>query len=311
MELIRGTSNLRDSHRGCVVTIGTFDGIHVGHQALIRRAGERGAQLGRGAMLLTFEPTPREYLAPDAPPARLTTLRERCRVLARLASAGARLDAMCILRFDERLRALSGSEFASLLARDVRASQVVVGHDFRFGHGAAGSAEALREAGPALGFQVEVMDPILLGGERVSSSGVRAALAAADFARARAWLGRPYSMFGRVLAGERLGRRLGFPTANIRPGRKRAALGGIFAVRVHGAGLEGRPGVASLGTRPTVNGVEPLLETHVFDFDGDLYGRELEVEFVAKLRDEQRFASLDALVAQMHRDAENARRALE
>jgi riboflavin kinase / FMN adenylyltransferase len=311
MELIRGTSSLRDLHRGCVVTIGTFDGIHVGHQALIRRAVQRGAQLGRAAMLLTFEPTPREYLAPDTAPARLTTLRERCRALARLAGSGAGVDAMCVLRFDDRLRRLSGGEFAHLLARDLRASEVVVGHDFRFGHGAAGSAQALREAGPGLGFQVEVVDPIVLGGERVSSSGVRAALAAGDFARAGAWLGRPYSMLGRVVAGERLGRRLGFPTANIRPGRKRMALGGIFAVRVHGAGLEARPGVASLGTRPTVNGVEPLLEAHVFDFDGDLYGRELEVEFVAKLRDEQRFASLDALVAQMHRDAQAARHVLE
>jgi len=311
MQLIRGTSSLRESHRGCVVTIGTFDGIHVGHQALIRRAAQRARELGRGAMLLTFEPTPREYLAPDAAPARLTTLRERCRVLARLASAGARLDAMCVLRFDEKLRKLSGGEFATLLARDLRASEVVVGHDFRFGHGAAGSAQALREAGPGLGFQVEVIDPIVLGGERVSSSGVREALASGNFARARGWLGRPYSMLGRVVAGERLGRRLGFPTANIRPGRKRMALGGVFAVRVQGAGLDGRPGVASLGTRPTVNGVEPLLEAHVFDFEGDLYGRELEVEFVAKLRDEQRFGSLDALVEQMHRDAGNARRALE
>lgn len=311
MELIRGTSNLRDSHRGCVVTIGTFDGIHVGHQALIRRVAQRGVQLGRNAVLLTFEPTPREYLTPDAAPARLTTLRERWRTLGRLASSGARLDTMCVLRFDEKLRKLSGGEFANLLARDLRASEVVVGHDFRFGHGAAGSAHALREAGLGLGFQVEVMDPIVIAGERVSSSGVRAALAASDFDRAGAWLGRPYSMLGRVIEGERLGRRLGFPTANIRPGRRRMALGGIFAVRVHGAGLDRYPGVASLGTRPTVNGGEPLLEAHVFDFDGDLYGRELEVEFVAKLRDEQRFASLDALVEQMHRDAENARRALE
>jgi riboflavin kinase/FMN adenylyltransferase len=311
MDLIRGTSNLRDSHRGCVVTIGTFDGIHIGHQALIRRVTDRSAHLGRSAMLLTFEPTPREYLAPDAAPARLTTLRERCRTLARLASAGARLDAMCVLRFDERLRQLSGAEFAVLLARDLRASEVVVGHDFRFGHGAAGSAQALREAGPGLGFRVEVMDPIVIDGERVSSSGVREALASGDLARARAWLGRAYSMLGRVVAGERLGRRLGFPTVNIRPSRKRLALSGIFAARVHGAGLRARPAVASLGTRPTVNGVEPLLEAHVFDFDGDLYGRELEVEFVAKLRDEQRFASLDALVEQMHRDAESARRVLE
>jgi len=312
MELIRGTSNLRNRHRGCVVTIGSFDGIHLGHQALIRHVAEAGARLRRRTMMVTFEPLPREYLAPSNPPARLTTLRERWRLLATLAQrAETRLDHLCVLRFDEPLRMLSGAQFTELLARELRAATVVVGHDFRFGRNGAATAEWLRATGERSGFPVEIVAPIMVGGERVSSSGVREALAADDFARAGAWLGRPYSMRGRVIAGERLGRRLGYATANMRVGRRRAPLGGIFAVRVHGAGFAGRAGVASLGTRPTVNGTVPLLEAHVFDFSGDLYGRELEVEFVAKLRDEVRFGSLEALVEQMHRDAQDARRVLE
>lgn len=311
MELIRGTSNLRDRHRGCVVTIGTYDGIHLGHQALLERLVAHGTRLARPAMMVTFEPMPREYLAPSNPPARLTSLRERCRWLARRANRQARLDQLLVLRFGERLRQLSGEQFVQWLARDLDPAAVVVGYDFRFGRDGQGTAESLYAAGKRHGFEVEILDPVALGPDRLSSSGVRAALAAGDLAKAHAWLGRAYSMIGRVIVGERLGRRLGFATANMRIERRRAALGGIFAVRVRGGGLDGRPGVASLGTRPTVGGVVPLLEAHVFDFDGDLYGRELEVEFVAKLRDEARFESLEALVEQMHRDAQHARRMLK
>ncbi|MGQ0836096.1 MAG: bifunctional riboflavin kinase/FAD synthetase [Gammaproteobacteria bacterium] len=307
MELIRGTSNLRDRHRGCVVTIGSYDGIHLGHQAVLERLVVHGTRLARPALMVTFEPMPREYLAPSNPPARLTSLRERCRWLTRMAHRQARLDHVLVLRFGERLRQLSGEQFVQWLARDLDPAGVVVGYDFRFGRDGQGTAESLYAAGKRHGFEVEILDPVMLGPDRLSSSGVRDALAAGDFAKARAWLGRAYSMFGRVIEGERLGRRLGFPTANMRIGRRRAAVGGIFAVRVHGAGLEARPGVGSLGTRPTVGGTVPLLEAHVFDFDGDLYGCELEVEFVAKLREEVRFESLEALVEQMHRDAQQAR----
>jgi riboflavin kinase / FMN adenylyltransferase len=311
MELIRGTSNLQDRHRGCVVTIGAYDGLHLGHQELIRRLAVQAAQLARPALMVTFEPLPREYLAAADPPARLTTLRERCHWLPRIAGASARLDYVCVLRFDEQLRNTPAQDFAEWLAGDLRPAAIVVGHDFRFGHLGAGTVATLRETAAARGHGVEIVEPVMLGGERVSATAVRAALAAGDFALARALLGRPYSMIGRVVVGLGLGRQLGFPTANLPITRGRAALGGIFAVRVHGAGLRGRAGVASLGTRPTVNGVEPLLEAHVFDFDGDLYGRELEVEFVAKLREEVRFDSLDALVEQMHRDAQQAREALK
>jgi riboflavin kinase/FMN adenylyltransferase len=287
------------------VTIGTYDGVHLGHQALIARQTAHAARLALPSVLLTFEPMPREYFAPDDPPARLTTLRER---LAILASLG--LHYTWLLRFGERLRNLSADGFAEFLARDVRARLVVVGHDFRFGKHGAASASELAAAGKRLGFAVEVLPPVTQDGERISSSAVRAALLRADFAGAQRLLGRPYSMRARVMRGTHLGRELGFPTANLPLRRLRAPLAGIFAVRVHGAGAGALPGVASLGTRPTVGGTEALLEAHVFDFSADLYGREIEVEFAAKLRDEERFATLAALTAQMQRDAQQARRIL-
>jgi riboflavin kinase/FMN adenylyltransferase len=272
MELIRGPVNLRERHRGCVITIGSFDGIHVGHQALLTRLCEHGARLSRPTMLLTFEPMPREYLMPERPPARLTSWRERWHILSGLG-----IDYMTVLRFNERLRNLSGQDFESLLANQLRSRVVVVGHDFRFGHKGEATGSVLKEAGKVLGFDVDVVPPVLLGGVRVSSSGIREALSRGDFDLARSWLGRPYSMTGRVVRGNQLGRKLGFPTANLRT--------------VDGGG-------------------EMLLEAHVFDFAADLYGREIAVEFVSKLRDEEHFANLDALVEQMNTDAVNARRIL-
>jgi riboflavin kinase / FMN adenylyltransferase len=305
MELIRGLQNLPERKPGCAVTIGTYDGVHLGHQALLRRLKEHAAQLALPTVVLTFEPTPREYLAPDAPPARLTSLRERWRILA-----GMDLDALLLLRFGEGLRNLSGEAFAGLLARDIGARTVVVGHDFRFGCNGEATAPMLIDAGKRLGFAVDVVPPVTLDGARVSSSGVRDALKRSDFELAERWLGRPYSMRGRVVHGQRLGRDLGFPTANLRIERRRTPLQGIFAVRVHGVETTPLRGVASLGTRPTVGGIQTLLEVHVFDFSADLYGREIEVEFVAKLRDEENYPTLDALVAQIHRDVAEARRIL-
>jgi riboflavin kinase / FMN adenylyltransferase len=256
-------------------------------------------------MVLTFEPMPREYLKPEGPPARLTSWRERWHILGR-----AGLDYMCVLRFDEGLRNLSGQDFAALLVRQLHSHLVLVGHDFRFGRNGEATAASLTSTGATLGFDVDVVQPVLLGGVRVSSSGIREALAQSDFKLARTWLGRPYSMTGRVVQGNQLGRQLGFPTANLRTGRRRVPVAGIFAIRVRGVESVPLPGVASLGTRPTVAGGEMLLEAHIFDFAGDLYGREIEVEFVAKLRDEEHFASLDALVVQMHEDAALARQIL-
>jgi riboflavin kinase / FMN adenylyltransferase len=306
MKLIRGLAGLRTPGKGCVVTVGSYDGLHLGHQALLGRLRERAEASGRPSVVVTFEPLPREYLQPQQPPARLTSLRERWRILEPMP-----LDYLCLLRFDGALRNLSAGEFARLLARELGAESVVVGHDFRFGKNGEATAPVLAEAGRELGFEVEVLPAVTLAGERISSSGVRAALAASDFARAAAWLGRPWSMRARVRAGQRLGRNLGFPTANLPLERRRAPVAGVFAVRVHGIAAQGLPGVASLGTRPTVAGNEALLEAHVFDFDADLYGREIGVEFVAKLREEAYFASLEALSAQMQLDAAQARSILE
>jgi riboflavin kinase/FMN adenylyltransferase len=315
MEYVRGLQGLGQRHRGAAVTVGSFDGIHLGHGALIASTCGIARQLGRPAMMLTFEPLPREYLAPrmspaQEPPARLTDFRERWRVLER-----SDLHYLCVLRFDDRLRQLTGEQFVELLTERIGVSAVVVGQDFRFGRGGAGSITLLRAAADAGRFALELVPSVCIEDVRVSSSGVRAALAAGDFKRARDLLGRPYSMHGRVVEGQKLGRRLGYPTANIRMRRRRLPMTGIFAVRVRGVDAahahDARAGVASLGFRPTVDGTEPLLEAHVFDHSGSLYGRELEVEFVAKIRDEEKFASLDALVQRMHVDAAEARRILE
>ena len=306
MELIRGLNGMTDRRRGCVVTIGTFDGIHLGHQALLAALAAQGRRLGRPKMVLTFEPMPREYFAGPECPARLTSFRERWRVLEHLG-----VDVLWVLRFAEPLRQLSGEAFAALLARALCAPAVVIGHDFRFGRNGEATAETLRAAGERLGFATEVIEPVLLDGERVSSSAARAALAGGNLERAHRLLRRPYSMVGRVIRGERLGRQLGFPTANLRLERRRSPLAGIFAVWVHGIGAAPLPAVASLGRRPTVGGAEMLLEVHVFDFSGDLYGRRIEVEFVAKLREEAHFEGVEALVRQMHEDARQARAILK
>ncbi|MBV6417104.1 MAG: Riboflavin biosynthesis protein RibF [Steroidobacteraceae bacterium] len=305
MKLIRGLPVVPGAYRGAVIALGTFDGLHLGHQALIARTCERARARGACSLMLTFEPMPREYLSPGSPPARLTNFRERWR----LAEASG-LDAVCVLRFDAQLREWSDEEFARRLARAFDASLAVVGHDFRYGRGGAGTAERLVESGRRIGFGVEIIEPVIGGGERVSSTAVRGHLARGEFDDAARLLGRRYTMRGRVARGEQLGRTLGFPTANLRLRRRRSPLGGIFAVRVHGIARGAWPGVASLGTRPTVGGVEPWLETYLFDFAADIYGREIEVEFVAKIRDEAHFATLEAMVGRMHDDVSEARRLL-
>ena len=310
MEFIRGLQGLKERHRGAAITIGSFDGIHLGHGALIASTCGIAKQLARPAMMLTFEPLPREFLSAQDPPARLTDFRERWRVLER-----SDLHGVCVLRFDSKLRSLTGEEFVALLTERFGASAVVVGQDFRFGRGGAGSIALLRAAADAGKFALELVPSVCIDDTRVSSSGVRAALVAGDFAKARDLLGRVYSMHGRVVQGQQLGRKLGYPTANLRMRRRKLPLSGIFAVRVRGVDAANahtaHAAVASLGVRPTVDGTEPLLEVHVFDWSGSLYGRELDVEFVAKIRDEEKFESLDALVAQMHLDAAEARRLLQ
>ena len=302
MELIRRLESVNS--RDCVVTIGSFDGLHLGHRVLIERLRSHAARLGLPAMMVTFEPLPREFLQAANPPARLTNFRERWRLLS---SCG--LDRLCVLSFGNRLRALSGLQFMQLLAA-ARARVVVVGHDFRFGRGGETSAAWCADNAAQFGFSTDLVAEVPVDGERVSSGRVRSALAAGEFATAARMLGRGYSMRARVRHGNKFGRTIGFPTANLPVKRRRVPLKGVFAVRVNGAGFAARPAVASLGTRPMVNGHEMLLEAHLFDFDADLYGQELEVEFIARLRDELTFASMGAMVQQMGRDAADARRLL-
>lgn len=306
MELVRGLANLRDPHRGSVVTIGNYDGVHRGHQHMLATVTARARELGMPATVVTFEPTPREYFEGDSAPARLMRLREKLEALPLYG-----VDRVVVLRFDRRMQAMGADEFVErLLVRGLGARHVVVGHDFHYARRREGNIDTLRAAGDRHGYTVEEVGRFLVDGERVSSSLVREALGRGDLARAGLLLGRPYRMAGRVRRGQQLGRLLGYPTANLALHRKVVPLWGVFAVRVSGAGLVDHPAVASLGTRPTIDGTEPLLEVHVFDHDGDLYGRYLDVDFVRRLRDERRFESLDSLVEQMHRDAAEARELL-
>jgi riboflavin kinase/FMN adenylyltransferase len=300
MELIRRLESVHS--RDCVVTIGSFDGLHLGHRVLIERLRAHASRLSLPSMLVTFEPLPREFLQAENPPARLTNLRERWRLLSSIG-----IDRVCVLGFGNRLRALSGLQFMQLLAA-AKARVVVVGHDFRFGRGGEATAAWCAQNAAQHGFTVDLVDEVPVDGERVSSGRVRTALAAGQFASAARMLGRGYSMRARVQHGNHFGRTIGFPTANLPVKRRRVPLKGVFAVLVNGPGFTSHPGVASLGTRPMVNGSEMLLEAHLFDFDGDLYGQELEVEFVARLRDELTFPSMDAMVQQIGRDAAEARR---
>jgi riboflavin kinase/FMN adenylyltransferase len=293
--------------QGSVVCIGAFDGLHLGHRALVRHAAARASSRGLPLVALSFEPLPREFFAPAAPPPRLLLARAKFEGLRALGA-----DVVGLLRFDVRMAEMSAEAFVrKVLAGRLQAREVWVGPEFRFGHKRAGDIATLHALGDTLGFTAHEIEPELLVGERVSSTRVRAALQGGDFALAARLLGRPYAIGGRVVRGKQLGRTLGYPTANLRFGRKVPALSGIYAVRVHGVAAHAWPAVASFGTRPTVDGREPLLEAHLFDFDGDLYGRRIDVEFVARLRDEEKFPDLPTLVAQMHRDAEQARAVLE
>jgi riboflavin kinase/FMN adenylyltransferase len=306
LELVRGLHNLRPEHRGCVVTIGNFDGVHRGHQHMLEAVRRKADELGMPATVVTFEPTPREFFEGAAAPARLMRLREKIEALALYG-----IDRVVVLRFDERMRNSGAGEFEQrLLVEGLGVRHVVVGHDFHYARKREGNVDSLRACGARHGFAVEEVDEFLVAGERVSSSLVREALGRNDLDRAAQLLGRPYRMTGRVRRGAKLGRTLGYPTANLALHRKVVPLWGVMAVRVSGAGLHGHPAVVSLGTRPTVNGTDPLLEVHLFDFDGDLYGRYLSVDFLSWLRAELKFDSLDKLVEQMHVDSAQARAAL-
>jgi len=288
------------------LTVGNYDGVHLGHQQMIGLLKARAAELQCAATVLVFEPSSKEFIDPDAAPPRLTRWREK---FVALAEQG--VERLVTLRFDDCMRAMTPQAFVEELIVDrLGTRHLVVGDDFRYGSKAGGTIDSLRAAGVAHGFGVDQIRPFVFDGVRVSSTVVRERLERADYPGAARLLGRPYRMTGRVVHGKKLGRTLGFPTANLRLMRRKSPVWGISAVRVFGIDAVPLPGVASLGTRPTVNGVEPLLEVHVFDYSGDLYGRAIAVEFVAKLRDEVKFDSLDELLVQMKIDGAQARELL-
>jgi riboflavin kinase/FMN adenylyltransferase len=299
MELIRGLHNLRPRHRGCVATIGAFDGVHHGHQAVLRHVLGKARALELPSVVIVFEPLPREYLAPLEAPPRLMSFREKLEALAAL-----RVDRVLRIRFDEALRTMSAVEFVHrVFVEGLGVHYVVMGDDLRFGHEREGGFELMQEQGRIHGFECMHTETLDLGGDRVSSTRIRQALADADFALAETLLGRPYTMAGKVVYGEQRGRTLDAPTANLQLHRLRAPLSGVYAVEVAGASARLEPGVANVGVRPTIGDeFRANLEVHLLDFNGQLYGKRLQVMFRGKIREERRFDSIDALQTQIHKD---------
>ncbi len=305
MELIRGVHNLRPEHHGCVATIGNYDGLHLGHREVLKQLVAQAREDRLPSLVMSFEPTPMEFFCHDKAPARLSTFREKVEQFGQLG-----VDRFFCVRFDWDLAEMSPEQFVrALLVEGIAVRHLVVGDDFRFGRDRSGDFETLLAAGRTYGFDVVDTPSYSVDGLRVSSTVVREALARGELALAEKMLGRRYSMSGRVTRGDQLGRKLGYPTANLRVGRRRPPLTGVYAVRVLGLG-PGRDAVASLGTRPTVNGKEMRLEVHIFDFDEDIYGRHIQVEFVARLREERRFESVELMTQQLDRDAAEAQRIL-
>ena len=289
--------------RGSVVTIGAYDGLHLGHQALLGRVLRRARSDDRKAVVMSFEPMPKEFFAGDKPPARLMRFREKYDALSDLG-----MHVFYCPRFSSAMRSISADDFVRrILVDGLRVRHLVVGDDFRFARRREGSLETLETLGRALDFSVEAVSSVSVGGLRVSSTAIREALLRGDCPAATALLGRPYRMSGRVVRGRRVGRSLGYPTANVDLRRRLCALDGIYAVRVQGLDEGSLGGVASVGTRPTFGLDTPLLEVHLFDFDRDIYGAYIHVDFIERIRGVEKFSTAEELVAQMQRDADNAR----
>lgn len=297
-QLIRGLSHLPAHFIGGVATIGNFDGVHQGHQALLTKVVKTAKALGLPSLVITFEPQPLEYLVPQKSVPRLTRLREKFYLLAKSG-----IDHVLIIRFDEDMARLTPDEFIQLLLDKLKVKHLIVGKDFRFGKNRQGDVELLKKAG----FTVLTQPDVMMDSERVSSTRIRQALLAGNHALAHRLLGRPYFMMGHVVHGNKLGRQLGYPTANIYLHRKVSPVMGVYVVKVHGLGKKPLPGVANIGIRPTIGGTRSLLEVHLFNFNQAIYGKYVSVEFCHKLRDEERYDSLDALKAQIDIDADQAR----
>ena len=303
MELIRGHHNIRARHHCCVLTIGNFDGIHLGHQALIKQLTTLASTAGLPSMLMLFEPQPQEFFAGNNAPARLTRLREKLHVLGTTA-----VDKVLCVRFSRDFANQTAEHFIeALLVKRLGIQTIVVGDDFRFGRNGAGNRDLLRLSGERYGFQTVTSTTHQLNGRRVSSSWVREALAQGQMELVTQLLGRRYSIQGRVARGDRIGRTLGYPTANIPLRRQVVPLVGVYATQVLGLATEPLASVAYVGSRPTLDGVDVRLEVHLFDFDADIYGRAIEVEFLQQIRGDQRFDSMDQLKMQMDRDAAQAK----
>jgi len=291
---------------GSVATIGSFDGLHLGHQRLLEHVRNEAGERGLPSIVMSFEPTPKEFFLAAKPPSRLMRFREKFEALAANG-----IDIFFCPRFNEAMKNIAADTFIrQILVHALNVRHLVIGDDFRFAQDREGHLDMLRQAGSTLGFTVEQMSSVVEHDVRVSSSVIRDALWQGDLERATALLGRPYRMSGKVIVGERVGRKLGYPTANVNLNRKQSAVMGIFAVRVTGADWGPLDAVASIGTRPTFGGVKPLLEVHIFDFDRDIYGEYIHVDFIGRLRSEEKFDDVDELVEQMHRDSELAKEIL-
>ncbi|MBS0355258.1 MAG: bifunctional riboflavin kinase/FAD synthetase [Proteobacteria bacterium] len=302
MQVFRGIPE-RTEH-GCVLTIGNFDGVHRGHQALLAKLTAKARATGLPSSVLTFEPHPREYFAHENRPRRLTSLREKIQLLAAQG-----VDRLYIGRFNARFASLTAEQFIEdILIRGLGVRDLMIGDDFRFGKSRKGDFAMLQHAGQTAGFTVEAMHTLVHEGERVSSSAIRAALSDGDMPHAARLLGRPYSISGRVMHGDKIGRTIGFPTANIQLKHRSPPLMGIYTVSVDGLADKPWPGVASIGVRPTINDAgRATLEVNLFDWSADCYDAHLRVNFLRKQRDEERYDSLEALTAQIARDADEAR----
>lgn len=291
MELIRSIHNLRAKHRGCVATIGKFDGVHLGHKQLVSELNQRAQSLGVPSLVILFEPHPNEFFSTDNAPARLNTLATKLKYLAQL-----NIDRVLCLSFNAKLSGMSAEQFIREVLVDKLAIQhFVVGDDFRFGRGRGGNLQLIQEKGREFGFTVQNTTTYTVDGQRVSSSLLRQALVDHDFQKAAVLAGRPFSINGRVMHGQKLARTLGAPTANIKTSRYKLPLRGVFAVIVKTASRNSYFGVANIGKRPTVDGVASVLEVNIFDFSADLYGQKLDVEFKEFLRAERKFADLEQL----------------
>ena len=303
MTFIRDVRSLQSFEKRSVVTIGSFDGVHLGHQAILRQVKERAAELGLPAVAMTFEPQPQEFFSGEKAPARLMRLRDKVEALLEFG-----LDHVLCLHFNAALSQLTATEFVKLVLVDGLGTQHLIGgDDFRFGCDRSGDFNMLSEMGAAGDFTVQDTETLEVEGERVSSTLLRQLLQQADFDRASQLLGRPFSIKGRVIYGQQLGRELGFPTANVQLNRYSAPLSGVYAVLVD---IDGRTykGAANVGVRPTVGDlIKPVLEVHLLDFTGDLYGKRIDVEFVTKIRDEEKFTTLDKLVEGIQRDVKQIR----